>query len=549
MRIFLTLGRAFLLFVFTSCCLSSAAFAQAKYWIDFTDKDIENYDHTKFLTEGTRMNRLREGAALWQYSDVPVRKEYIQALRANDIEPIIVSRWFNSVSAVLTDERIANLKELPFVQSIVPLGPELRPTGLGSGQHSSVLSQLGAEFFDKAGLNGKGVSIGIIDAGFADADSLPELNHVFKNRSVKVTRDFLSPGRDDFYRQVTRADRHGTKVWRLVAGYNDTSQLKYGLATNADFYLARTEDGIKEYRVEEDAWVAAIEWMDSLGVRLVTTSLGYTDSFDDPKENYKSTQMDGQTSRVAQAAEIAATEKGIFVVVAAGNEGNLEWETLSTPADAKSAFAVGACGFNTYKKKGYSSIGPDYIDYVKPDAVCFSTNGTSYSAPSMAGFVACLIQQNPGITNLQLKEAIYQSCHLYPFPNNYIGYGVPDARKAMQYVKGDKIAGNATTRVSVRSKEWLYTYESLPELRPVCFYKKDEIHVIKQEELSVESRKRKNKNYSKEKRKEMKAERKRLKKEGKYVAEKYNMIRVSRMNGAKFTTVHTGDGVYELIWE
>lgn len=526
---------------------SQPSLSQSKYWIEFIDKDIENYDYSKFLSDEAIKNRIRNGSALVQYSDAPINTVYIDSLIVKKVDPCFISRWFNSVSAQLNERQLLELSQCSFVKKITPLGPDLVPTGDDILEFTSVLEQLGVKDFNRYNVTGKGVSIGIIDAGFAGADSNDYFKHIFSRNGVSAYKDFLNPGRKDFYEQVTSADYHGRKVWRLIGGYSDTEKVQYGLATGATYYLARTEDGVKEYRVEEDAWVAAIEWMDSLGVRLVSTSLGYTNSFDDPTENYRADQMDGKTSLVAKAAEMAVRDKGIFVVISAGNEGNIDWETLSTPADAESALAVGACGYKSYKKAGYSSVGPTYTNFVKPDVVCFSTNGTSYSAPSIAGFVACLIELKPEISNDDLRELIFNCSHLYPYPNNYIGYGVPNACKAIKYLK-ESIHIDAPT-IKVKGKEWLHTYEHEPEITPVCFHKKDDIHVLKQEELEIEERKAKREYSSKEERNKMKIERKKLKKEGKYVAQKYKLIKVTRAQGAVKTTVHTGDQVFELIWE
>lgn len=538
-----------LFFALISIGTSKTTFAQKKYWINFTDKDIENYDYSKYLTKEALNNRKRNGSSLHQYSDAPINNNYLDSINELGITIISKSRWFNCVSANLTVEEVKIVSDLGFVKEIRPLGLHLTLSGEGDINYSQVLKQLGVLDFERIGVNGKGVSIGIIDAGFAGADSNQNFSHVFLRNGVKGTKDFLNPGRNDFYENVTRADYHGRKVWNLIGGYDDTTETKFGLATGADFYLARTEDGLREYRVEEDAWLAAIEWMDSLGVRLVSTSLGYTNSFDDVKDNYTATEMDGKTSIVAQAAELAATEKGIFVVISAGNEGNIDWGTLSTPADAKSALAVGACGYKSYKKAGYSSFGPEYTSFVKPDVVCYSTNGTSYSAPSIAGFVACLIELKPQISNQDLMDLVHKSSHLYPYPNNYIGYGVPSANVAIELINKSGLDNNKNCEVKVKGKEWLHTYEYAPILTPVCFHKKDATHVIKQEELDIVKRKSKNKEVTKEERKAFKKERKQLRRAGKYVAKKYSIIKVVKEPGATRTTVHTGNDVYELIWD
>ena len=48
---------------------------------------------------------------------------------------------------------------------------------------------------------------------------------------------------------------------------------------------ARTEDYLTESPAEEDYWIAAVEFSDSVGVDIISSSLGYH-GFDDKTLNY-----------------------------------------------------------------------------------------------------------------------------------------------------------------------------------------------------------------------------------------------------------------------
>src|SRR6185312_2919327 len=112
-------------------------------------------------------------------------------------------------------------------------------------------------------------------------------SHIIAEGKVKAQRDFIDPSRKDLITvSVTGADEHGKNVLRMIGGYDDKQKVQFGMAPNASFYLARTEDGDREHRLEEDHWIMALEWMDSMGIRLISTSLGYAIKMDDPKENY-----------------------------------------------------------------------------------------------------------------------------------------------------------------------------------------------------------------------------------------------------------------------
>ena len=150
-------------------------------------------------------------------------------------------------------------------------------------------------------------------------------------------------------------DAHGTEVWQLIGGYNRSKKIQYGLATASDYYLARTDHGGYEKRLEEDYIIAALEEMAQKGVKLFNISLGYTFDYNDPSENYKVADVDGKTSILTQALDKAALEKGLLFVVSAGNDGTEKWKTLSIPADAQHVLTVGASKFQLYDKMAFSS--------------------------------------------------------------------------------------------------------------------------------------------------------------------------------------------------
>lgn len=209
-----------------------------------------------------------------------------------------------------------------------------------------------------------------------------------------------------------------------------------GAAPDADFYLYATEDGTKEIPEEELYWIQAAEEADRKGVDIISTSLGYGDFFDDARYNYSYSQMNGTTSFIARGAQIAS-EKGIIVVVAAGNEGNLTWKYIVTPADNEKVFTIGGVD-STGNPSVFTSFGPNSVGIIKPDTSAratstyfaynngaYSGNGTSYATPLSAGGIACLLQAIPNSTNRELlKNSLRQTASLYPNYTDQLGYGI-----------------------------------------------------------------------------------------------------------------------------
>lgn len=492
----------------------------AKFWIVF---DTKNKSAAPALSAASLVNRQLRGLPI-DDSDRPLSETNIAQLKNSGIVPLCRSRWFNAVSAQLTPEQTQHVRQLSFVKELIPIDRQIVVQSLpretiSRPQLAPVMNQIQANEFASAGLTGRFVQVGVIDAGFFGADSAAALKHVFARQGVRTVRDYVNAKKtrnDLFHTLESMSDFHGTEVLAAIAGLDPGDNMQYGLATDATFYLARTDQGNREFRGEEDNWVQAIEWLDSLGVRLVNTSLGYARGFTDPKENYEPKQMDGHTSVISRAAQMAADKKGMLIIVSAGNEGDdRNWRIISTPADAQGVLAVGATNSRLWNRIGYSSIGPEALPYLKPNVSCFSLYGTSLSAPVITGFAACIMQANPKLTNREVIELIEKSSHLYPYGNNYVGYGVPQASRVLAMLKKQPLP--VTSRSVTASGRSI----SLPVV-PVdgketvsIFRKKDATHVLQQDALRATNGK----------------------------------LLLRRMNGETRTTVDLKKEVIEVIWE
>ncbi|MEY3417534.1 MAG: hypothetical protein RL060_1646 [Bacteroidota bacterium] len=523
-------GCFFLLLVLSAL----AAQANQKYWLFFKDKgDTNNLSHA-LLSPDAIANRMQFKMASRQWTDFPVCASYVQSIENEGIVIVTKSKWLNAVSATLTAEQLTRVKQFAFVRSVQLIKSSLRIASetppKQAKQNATAIDMMGGEAFMKAGLRGDKVKVGVIDAGYDNANHDSSLIHLFDNNQVVMVKDFLQPTHDTaFFKPMTKSDFHGTTVLINLAGnLKGTQPIQSGLGTHALFYLARTEDGDHESRKEEDLWIAAMEWMDSLGVRLISTSLGYAREMDNPAENYRTEDMNGHTSAISKAATIAVKEKGIFLVVAAGNEGHKEdWKIITTPADVEGVVSVGAVYAN-WQKAGYSSIGTDSVSFLKPNVATFSLSGTSFSAPAVAGFVACMMQYRPHLSADSLKSILYQSAHLYPFGNNFIGYGLPQAEVALDLMNG-RVKATRTKPIKVIGESVTLTIDQ-PEIAPmVVFHKKDHQIVVSQEELKITNVKR-------------------FWQKVFLIKNQHNVIVLKRQKGIVFSTLQVGLTVFEFEW-
>jgi hypothetical protein len=469
-----------LLLSLLSLCFISQSIAQTKYWIFFTDKDTMQYDYRLHLTEEAIEKRTLQEIPLLQYTDIPLKEKYIQSIKKKQIKPIVQSKWLNAVSAILTEADKKKLDSLPFIRQIIPIYDRIKILSFKDTiEYHTALEQMEAYRFNQEKLNGDGIIVGVIDAGYVGASQNEYLEHLFEEKRILGVKDLVNPQRTEHFKfSETSSDNHGNTVLQMITGY-EKGGMQYGFATKSRFYLARTDHGDKEFRGEEDYWVAAMEWMDSLGVRIINTSLGYALGFDNPQENYKPEQMDGKTSVISRAAQIAADEKGLLLVVSAGNEGNdANWSIISTPADAKGVLSVGASTFQ-YLKAGYSSIGAEFLDYLKPNVVCYASGGTSFAAPVLTGLAACMMQKNPKATNKQIIAYIEKSAHLYPYGNNYMGYGIPKSSRILTLMNGEKEQNN--TKIEKAKGVYVFKNKTNNNIKAQLFHKKNTTIVLEQE--------------------------------------------------------------------
>jgi len=238
---------------------------------------------------------------------------------------------------------------------------------------------------------------------------------------------------------VFDAPSHGMKVLSIMGG-NIPGEL-IGSAPKANYWLLRSEDNSSEQSIEEDYWVAAAEFADSVGADIINSSLGYTE-FDNSDQDYSYSDLNGNTTIITKAADIAAS-KGILVISSAGNLGDDPWKYISAPADGDSVLTVGAV--DSYANYAYfSGLGPTTDGRIKPNIAAMGLhtvlmgtdgnittgNGTSFSAPLISGLAACLWESSPELTNMEIFKRIEESSHHFSSPDYFLGYGIPDFGKA-----------------------------------------------------------------------------------------------------------------------
>jgi serine protease AprX len=439
-----------------SIALGAADVEPDMYWIFFQDKGLANeaelesalwQAEQQLLPQAARRRALvLTGGRLVDRRDLPVCREYVSALRGMGIRPRVVSKWLNAVSAALDEERYRQVQALDFVGKVRLMArsrhdPEPVERDLPPAVDDSALYGLSWEQaalvnlppVHDMGYNGASVLIGILDSGF---NNLP--HQCFDSLHVVATWDFVNGDSNVANHGDIGDGSHGTKTLSVLAGYAPGNLV--GPAWGADFVLAKTENTEEEEPYEEDLWVAGLEWADSLGARVISSSLSYMDW-------YTYEDMDGNTAVTTIAAD-AAVSRGIAVFNSNGNIRGA-YDKMRAPADGDSVMGIGAVRSDSGRSY-FSSYGPTYDGRIKPDLMAmgsgvrvaspytafdyYSSSGTSFSCPMSAGIGALLAQVNPYLTPFQVYQALKETADQAVNPDTVYGWGIINALEAVNWV-------------------------------------------------------------------------------------------------------------------
>ena len=442
-------------------------------WVQFTDKgdNVDFYINNPqlYLTDRAIHRRIikSENENLVNETDVPVNYEYIDDLQKNGFEIKNKSKWFNSVSLKLSKSEIYEIARKEYVRKI-DLVRTFKSYDTGKIQFQdkseaggnpdfnySTQFNYGASYLQNQMINvpvchdsgyfGQDVLIACFDSGFDNLEH-PTFDSVM-SRGVR-TYDFVNG--DTIVANVPGHmgnGSHGTRVLSLIVGYTPGELISP--AFRSKVILAKTENTESETPIEEDNWIAAAEWADSLGADIISSSLGYLDMDPGSPWSYDWTWMSGDSCLITKGANIAA-QNGILVVNSAGNNGYNEFRnTLLAPADGFKVLTVGA--LNTLgERAGYSSVGPTVDGRIKPDIMAMGSSnvtaqsgsgntgftsigsGTSFACPMVSGVAALILSANPNLNPTQLMQIIRASGNNTANPDRFVGWGTLNAWTAIQ---------------------------------------------------------------------------------------------------------------------
>lgn len=257
-------------------------------------------------------------------------------------------------------------------------------------------------------LTGEGVTIAVIDSGVDETH--PDL----EGRVIDQESFVEGEGTED--------ERfHGTHVAGVAAGDGTLSDGEFvGVAPEANIINAKGLNSTGTGSLSDI--IAAVEYSVENNADIINMSLGGPPQDDDP---------------LVDATE-AAVDEGVVVISSAGNETFPDYESISSPATAPSAFSVGATEHEEGQLADFSAWGPSAFERAtKPDIVApgvlitgplstqldqeafeertgidpsgldyISASGTSFSAPLVAGLAALALEDDSDQTPEQIRDKL-----------------------------------------------------------------------------------------------------------------------------------------------
>ncbi|MCH4826757.1 S8 family peptidase [Planococcus halocryophilus] len=276
----------------------------------------------------------------------------------------------------------------------------------------------------KKGITGKGVTVAVIDSGIANGAQSD-----FRKR-ITANAKFSTAG------NMSDSFGHGTHVASILGGDGTQSNGVYpGVAPGVNIVNVKVSDD--EGKAGEQNLVDGLQWIydnhEKYNIRVVNIS------------NQIATQQNYKESATNAAVELL-WQKGIVVVVSAGNQGGTSCSTCYAPANDPFVITVGSIDDKGTKDteddslKSWSSNGVTSEGFSKPEVVApgskitaympkgdlrglkpenvvsndyFTMGGTSMSTPMVSGIVALMLEQNPNLTPDQVKWILKKTTRTY----------------------------------------------------------------------------------------------------------------------------------------
>lgn len=275
---------------------------------------------------------------------------------------------------------------------------------------------------------GAGVTVAVVDSGVEA--SVPDLRGVvLKGTNIS---GHSGDGQTD---SATEQDGHGTNVAALIAGQGQGNGAVVGIAPKAKILPVRVTSASSSDTNEMVIrnFANGIRYATDHGAQVINLSIG------------QPTTTATSCSPVLQDAVAHALSRNVVVVAASGDT-NLGGTEPIEPASCPGVLTVGGVEPNGSlwsgsEQQSYVSVAApgDHMTFVGIDGR-FGTNvnGTSYSAPLVAGAAALIRARYPKMPWYQVDQRLIGTAirvNNTPVPSNGYGYGIINPGAAVDAAK------------------------------------------------------------------------------------------------------------------
>lgn len=463
-----------------ACGVNASEIHQQRYWVFFNEPTL-TYDELREALQTAESNlspksfqrrqKMRSIGQLADECDLPIPSFLLDSLQKYSVVIYRQAKSIRSVSIYATSSQIELLQTKSWIKKIKPVAygiadadlqekniyveqphREYNPRSINESDWTETeyaysyrqLANINLIQVHQRGYTGRNVLVGMLDAGYNRLTPAYGFfrHNLFDSLNIVATRDFVNNDTNVTNHGDMGDGSHGTRTLSCIAGFRLGAYI--GASPHASVALAKTENTQYERRIEEDNYIAGLEWLDSLGCDIVSSSISYR-YFEDDTVGYPYRLRDGNTAFITIAADLMA-QRGLLVANSTGNRGSTAEPWMSVPADGDTVLSVGAVNFDsTYAT--FSSRGPTYDGRIKPEVVApgvmvahaspFSdtmivyASGTSLSTPIISGSCATLLSANPMLTPMDLIRILRQSAHQSASPDTFLGWGIPDINRAL----------------------------------------------------------------------------------------------------------------------
>ena len=365
-----------------------------------------------------------------------------------------------AVGAELDSNELAKLQEAPVAGLRVYDDATVTSSSTTSAPPETYYpTQVGAATMHTGGVTGRGVTVAVLDTGVWDQKGPLQTSSSGRNPRVLAQYDVIlareNPSAypllslNKYSRDINDLNGHGTHVSSIIASSAIASTGRYqGVAPGVNLVSVRVlnSQGMGRYF---DV-IAGIQWAMNqrlaYGIRVLNLSLSapvQSHYWDDPLNQ----------------AVMSAWASGLVVVVAAGNAGPAPM-SIGVPGNNPYVITVGAVTDryqpgqpSQYRLATFSSAGPTYEGFVKPEVVAMgghirayapddgtlaqrfpqwvdtrypdmTMSGTSQAAAVTSGVVALILDANPGLSPNNVKCRLMDGARPAVRPDGTLAYSV-----------------------------------------------------------------------------------------------------------------------------